>query len=56
VISKEQGQALANEYGLKFMETSAKPKINTDEAFFTLARYPPIVVIGLWQGYQEAVD
>jgi Ras-related protein Rab-8A len=46
VISKEQGQALADEYGVKFMETSAKSNIGirigfnkgVEEAFFTLAR------------------
>lgn len=38
VISKEQGQALASEYGVKFLETSAKSNINVEEAFFTLAR------------------
>jgi hypothetical protein len=42
VISKEQGQALANEYGIKFLETSAKSNINVEEAFFTLARYDDI--------------
>jgi hypothetical protein len=30
VISKEQGQALANEFGIKFMETSAKSSINVE--------------------------
>ncbi|CAF4663654.1 unnamed protein product, partial [Rotaria sp. Silwood1] len=29
---------LANEYGIKFMETSAKGNINVDEAFFSLAK------------------
>ncbi|KAJ3086118.1 GTP-binding protein, partial [Quaeritorhiza haematococci] len=38
VISKEQGQALADEYGIKFLETSAKSNIGVEEAFFTLAR------------------
>lgn len=38
MISKEQGQALANECGIKFLETSAKSNINVEEAFFTLAR------------------
>ncbi|KAJ1568392.1 GTP-binding protein, partial [Cladochytrium tenue] len=38
VISKEQGQALAEEYGIKFLETSAKSNIGVEESFFTLAR------------------
>ncbi|KAJ3121771.1 GTP-binding protein [Nowakowskiella sp. JEL0407] len=38
VISKEQGQALADEYGIKFLETSAKSNIGVEESFFTLAR------------------
>ncbi|KAI9012766.1 ras family-domain-containing protein [Gaertneriomyces semiglobifer] len=38
VVSKEQGQALADEYGIKFLETSAKSNIGVEEAFFTLAR------------------
>ncbi|KAL1920462.1 uncharacterized protein VTP21DRAFT_839 [Calcarisporiella thermophila] len=38
VVSTEQGQALANELGVKFLETSAKSNINVEEAFFTLAR------------------
>ncbi|XP_068689890.1 uncharacterized protein [Montipora foliosa] len=38
VVSKEQGTQLATEYGIKFMETSAKASINVEEAFFTLAR------------------
>ncbi|CAG8464912.1 5138_t:CDS:2 [Funneliformis caledonium] len=37
-ITKEQGQALADEFGIKFLETSAKANINVEEAFFTLAR------------------
>merc|ERR1712199_120268 len=38
VISTEKGQALADEYGIKFMETSAKSSPNVDQAFFTLAK------------------
>ena len=38
VISKEQGQALADEYNIKFLETSAKSNIGVEEAFFALAR------------------
>lgn len=37
-ISKEQGQALADEYGIKFLETSAKSNIGVEESFFSLAR------------------
>ena len=31
VISKEEGQSLADEYGMKFFETSAKANINVEE-------------------------
>ncbi|XP_018411166.1 PREDICTED: ras-related protein Rab-8A isoform X2 [Nanorana parkeri] len=37
-VSKEKGDKLASEYGIKFMETSAKANINVENAFFTLAR------------------
>ena len=37
-VSKERGEELAIEYGIKFVETSAKASINVEEAFFTLAR------------------
>ena len=37
-VSKERGEQLAIEYGIKFVETSAKASINVEEAFFTLAR------------------
>jgi len=37
-VSKERGEQLAIEYGIKFMETSAKASINVEEAFLTLAR------------------
>ena len=37
-VSRERGEELAIEYGIKFMETSAKASINVEEAFFTLAR------------------
>jgi len=38
VIETERGQALAEEYSIKFMETSAKNSINVDQAFINLAQ------------------
>merc|ERR1712137_484860 len=38
VIETERGQALADEYNIKFMETSAKNSINVDQAFINLAQ------------------
>jgi len=37
-ISQEQGRALADELGIRFMETSAKVNEGVEDAFFTLAR------------------
>lgn len=37
-MAKEKGQALANEYGFPFIETSAMNNINVDEAFLSLTR------------------
>jgi Ras-related protein Rab-8A len=37
-VDKERGQNLANEFGLKFLEVSAKANINVEEAFVSLAR------------------
>lgn len=38
VVSQEKGQMLALEYGIKFLETSAKAGDNIEKAFFTMAR------------------
>ena len=38
VVSTEQGQALADKFGIRFFETSAKNSINVEEAFFAVAR------------------
>ncbi|ORZ22616.1 ras family-domain-containing protein [Absidia repens] len=38
VVTKAQGEALASELGIQFMETSAKANIGVEEAFFDLAR------------------
>ncbi|KAJ8248753.1 hypothetical protein GJAV_G00227370 [Gymnothorax javanicus] len=37
-VSKERGEKLAIDYGIKFLETSAKSSINVEEAFFTLGK------------------
>eukprot|EP00727_Mastigamoeba_balamuthi_P011974 m51a1_g74 putative rab gtpase (217) ;mRNA; f:238126-239268 len=37
-VDYERGKALADEYGIRFLETSAKNSINVEEAFITLAR------------------
>ena len=34
VVSKERGQSLADEHGIKFMEISAKTSINVEEVSF----------------------
>lgn len=37
-VTLEQGRKLADEFGLRFLETSAKDNEGVEEAFFTLAR------------------
>ena len=37
-VSAEEGQALADEYGIKFFESSAKQDINVEKAFITIAK------------------
>ena len=37
MVSTEQGEALAKELGIPFLEVSAKSNINIDKAFYSLA-------------------
>lgn len=38
VVDSARGQKLADDFGIKFLETSAKTNVNVEEAFFTIAR------------------
>jgi Ras-related protein Rab-8A len=38
VVTTEQGQALADELGIRYVETSAKTNSQVEDAFFTLSR------------------
>ncbi|XP_047330413.1 ras-related protein RABE1c-like isoform X2 [Impatiens glandulifera] len=37
-VPTARGQALADEYGIKFFETSAKTNLNVEEVFFSIGR------------------
>ncbi|XP_029909821.1 ras-related protein Rab-8B-like [Myripristis murdjan] len=37
-VSKDRGEKLAIDYGVKFLETSAKTSVNVEEAFYTMGR------------------
>jgi len=38
MVSRQEGEALAREFGCKFIETSAKSRINVDQAFYDIVR------------------
>ncbi len=37
VVSRERGEAIARDHGIRFLETSAKANIHIDKAFYDLA-------------------
>ncbi|XP_061772919.1 ras-related protein Rab-8B-like [Nerophis ophidion] len=37
-VSKDRGEKLAIDYGVKFLETSAKTSLNVEEAFYSMGR------------------
>ncbi|KAJ6794579.1 uncharacterized protein M6B38_300375 [Iris pallida] len=37
-VTTSRGQSLADEYGIKFFETSAKTNLNVEQVFFSIAR------------------
>ena len=53
-VTEEQGRALADELGIKFMETSAKINEGVEEAFFTLARCV-LSIYGAFTLFNEAL-
>ena len=61
-VSEEQGRELANELGIKFIETSARINEGVEEAFFTLARFayshiqPISTLTSLIKRYQDTSD
>jgi GTPase KRas protein len=38
ILKTTEGEALAKEFGCKFIETSAKARINVDDAFYDIVR------------------
>lgn len=38
MVSKERGEQIAIDHGIRFLETSAKANINVDKAFYDLAQ------------------
>jgi len=44
-VPEEQGHELADELGIRFMETSAKNNEGVEDAFFTLARCVTLAIV-----------
>ena len=51
VISKERGQLLADEHGIKFMEISAKASINVEEVSISTLHFCIMLIIFLHTGF-----
>jgi GTPase SAR1 family protein len=53
-VSTAQGQALADELGIPFLEVSAKANINIEKAFYSLAGEIKKRLVDSSQGQQQA--
>jgi Fe2+ transport system protein B len=54
-VTEEEGRELAEELGIKFIETSAKVNEGVEDAFFTLARYVNLDSFRRFHPYIDAV-
>ena len=52
-VSKEEGQELANQYGIDFFETSAKTGQNVEELFYNTAEY---IATNIEKGYYDLTN
>lgn len=50
MVKREDGERLAKEYKVPFMETSAKTGLNVELAFLAVARYGRIKVLKVTNG------
>ena len=53
-VSYDEGQEMANHYGVRFLETSAKVSKNVDMAFQTMAREIKTTVVPMPRGKKPA--
>ena len=51
LISKERGEKVAEENGIKFYETSAKENVNIEHAFITVSSNAAIKISFQWAFY-----
>ena len=55
MISKERGEKVAEENGIKFFETSAKDNVNIEEAFITVSPTMKIICLSFLTNSAEIV-